>query len=101
MRYSLIKLMRQNYPVALMCRVLNVCESSFHARRVRPPCERERENKRLEVEILAAHQRTRETYSAKRMHHDLADYGVQTTLYRVRILRKKLGLRCKVSPALL
>jgi hypothetical protein len=52
-RYGLIESMRRGYPVALMCRVLNVCESGFHARRVRPPCERERENKRLEVEILA------------------------------------------------
>jgi putative transposase len=29
------------------------------------------------------------------LHHDLADHGVQTTPYRVRTLRKKLGLRCK------
>ena len=29
------------------------------------------------------------------MHHDLADHNVQTTVYRVRTLRKKLGLRCK------
>ncbi|WP_438501570.1 IS3 family transposase, partial [Nitrosococcus oceani] len=43
----------------------------------------------------SAHQRTRETYSAKRLHRDLADHGVQTTPYRVRILRKKLNLRCK------
>src|SRR5690606_5134463 len=46
-------------------------------------------------ELLAAHQRTRETYSAERLHHDLADHGVQTTPYRVRTLRKKLNLRCK------
>ncbi len=95
MRYGLIESMRRSYPVALMCRVFNVSESGFHARRARPPCERERENARLEVEILAAHQRTRETYSAKRLHHDLADHNVQTTVYRVRTLRKKLGLRCK------
>ena len=49
----------------------------------------------MEIEILAAHQRTRETYSAKRLHSDLEDHGVQTTPYRVRTLRKKLGLRCK------
>lgn len=81
MRYGLIESMRQRYPIALMCRVLDVFESGFHARRVRPPCERVRENARLEVEILAAHQRTRETYSAKRLHRDLADHGVQTTPY--------------------
>lgn len=78
-----------------MCRVLNVSESGFHAQRTRPLCKRKRENRRLEIEILVAHQRTRETYSAKRLHHDLADHGVQATPYRVRTLRKKLGLRCK------
>ena len=95
MRYGLIESMRRSYSVALMCRVLNVSESGFHARRTRPPCERKRENTKLEIEILAAHQRTRETYSAKRLHHDLTDHGVQATPYRVRTLRKKLGLRCK------
>lgn len=95
MKYGLIESMRRSYPVSLMCRVLDVSRSGFHAGRARPPCERELENARLEIEILAAHQRTRETYSARRLHRDLADHGVQTTLYRVRALRKKLGLRCK------
>jgi len=36
--------------------VLGVSESDFHAR--------------LEVEILAAQQRTRETYNAKRLYYD-------------------------------
>ena len=84
MRYGLIESMRRGYPVALMCRVLNVSESGFHAQRTRPLCKRKRENTRLEIEILAAHQRTRETCSAKRLHHDLSDHGVQTTPYRVR-----------------
>ena len=71
--------MQQTYPVALMCRVLNVSKSGFHAWRIRPPCERERENVRLEIEILAAHQRTRETDSEKRLHSDLEDHNVQAT----------------------
>ncbi len=87
--------MRRSYPIALMCRVLDVSESGFHARKARPPCDRDRENARLEIEILSAHQRTRETYSAKRLYCDLADHGVQTTPYRIRALRKKLGLCCK------
>ena len=95
MRYGLIESMRRSYSIGLMCRVLNVSESGFHAQRTRPLCKRKRENRRLEIEILAAHQRTRETYSAKRLHHDLADHGVQATPYRVRTLHRKLGLRCK------
>lgn len=95
MKYGLIESMRQAYPIASMCRVFGVSESGFYAWRVRAPSERERENARLEIEIKAAHQRTRETYSPIRLHSDLADHGVQATQYRVRTLRKKLGLRCK------
>lgn len=75
MRYGLIESMRRRYPIALMCRILDVSESGFHARKARPPCDRERENARLEIEILSAHHRTRETYSAMRLHRDLADHG--------------------------
>lgn len=95
MRYDLIESMRQSYPIVLMCQVLDVSESGFHARGSRPLCKRQRENARLEMEILSAHRRTRETYSAKRLYHELVDHGVQTTPYRVRTLRKKLNLHCK------
>lgn len=83
MRYGLIESMRRSYPVALMCRVLNVSESGFHAQRTRPLCKRKQENTRLEIEILAAHQRTRETYSAKRLHHDwrITEYKPRHTAF--------------------
>ncbi|WP_074907240.1 IS3 family transposase [Nitrosomonas communis] len=91
----MIDTLRQQYPVALMCRVLEVSESGFPAWNIRPPCEREQKNARLVIEILAAHQRTRETYGVKRLHSELIDQGVQITAYRVRVLRKKLNLRRK------
>jgi len=94
-KYGRIESMRQYYPVALMCRTLGVSECGFHAWRERAPSRRSLENAKLEVEILAAHRRTRESYSAERLHSDLADHGVQASPYRVRKLRKKLGLRCK------
>ena len=63
----MIDTLRQQYPVALMCRVLDVSESGFHASIIRPPCEREQKNAWLVIEILAAHQRTREIYGVKRI----------------------------------
>lgn len=78
-----------------MCRALGVSECGFRAWNNRAPSERGQENARLEVEILAAHQRTRETCSAERLHSDLADHGVQVSPYRVRKLREKLGLCCR------
>ena len=62
-----------------MCRMLEVSESGFHAWAIRPPSARKLENARLEIEVLAAHQRTRETYGAERLHSDLADHSVHIT----------------------
>lgn len=95
MRYEQIRSMRGFYPVVLMCRTLEVSESGFHAWAIRPPSSRKLENARLEIEVLAAHQRTRETYGAERLHSDMVDHGIHITPYQVRMLRKKLNLRCK------
>ena len=93
--YARIDELRQHHPVATMCRVLAVSESGYHAWRQRPASTREQENARLETEIKAAHQRTRETYGPERLQSDLADHGIQASLYRIKRLRRKLGLRCK------
>jgi len=50
---------------------------------------------RLEVEIKAAHRRTRQTYGPERLQHDLAEHGVKVGVYRIKRIRKKLGLQCK------
>ncbi len=95
MKYGRIEELRQAYPIAAMCRVLGVSESGYHAWRKRPPSMRAQANARLEVEIKAAHERTRQTYGAERLQADLADNGVQAGISRIRRIRKKLGLRCR------
>ena len=95
MKYARIDELRQQHPVAAMCRVLEVSESGYHAWRQRPPSARTQENLRLETEIKAAHQRTRETYGPQRLQSDLADHGIQTSVYRIKRIRRRLGLRCK------
>ena len=95
MRYARIEKLRQHHPVAAMCRILEVSESGYHAWRQRPPSGRQQENLRLETEIKAAHQRTRETYGPERLQSDLADHGSQASLYRTKRIRRKLGLRRK------
>ena len=95
MKYGRIESMRQQHPVASMCRVLDVSESGYHAWRTRAPSARAQEEKRLEIEISAAHRRTRETCGPERLQADLADNGVQVGIHRIKRIRKKLGLRCK------
>jgi putative transposase len=87
--------MRLLFSVSLLCRVFGVSASGYHAWRSRPPSRRLREDARLEVEIRAAHRRTRESYGPERLQRDLADHGVAVGVHRIKRLRKKLGLRCK------
>jgi putative transposase len=94
-RYARIEELRQHHPVATMCRILEVSESGYHAWRQRPPSTRQQENLRLETEIKAAHQRTRETYGPERLQSDLTDHGIQASVYRIKRIRTRLGLRCK------
>ena len=53
MRYGRIEELRRQYPVAAMCRVLDVSEAGDHAWRKRPVSARALEEARLEVEIKA------------------------------------------------
>jgi transposase InsO family protein len=54
-----------------------------------------REEKRLEIEIIAAHKRTRETNGPERLQQDLLSHGIKVGICRIRRIRKKLGIRCK------
>ena len=50
-----------------ICRVLGVSVSGYYAWRKRSPSEPARQEPRLEAEVLAAHQRTRESFDAERL----------------------------------
>lgn len=91
----MIRGMRLQYPVPFLCRLFDVSVSGYYARQIRPVSKRAKENAQLEVEIRAAHKRTRQTCGPKRIQEDLADHGVRAGVCRIRRIRKKLGIRCK------
>ena len=95
MKYAQIEQLRHQHPAVVLCRLLGVSESGYHAWRKRPPSARQQETIRLETEIRTAHQRTRETYGPKRLQSDLADHGIAASVDRIKRIRRKLGLRCK------
>ena len=90
-----MKAMRFRYGIARMCSLLKVSKSGYYKWLNRKPSKRVLEEGRLEVEIKAAHQRTRETYGPERLQHELKDQGLSVGICRIRRIRKKLGLRCK------
>jgi transposase InsO family protein len=86
--------LRLQYPLTLLCRVLEVSRSGYYAWQHRHPSTRAQENGRLEVAIQAAHVRTRQTYGPERLQAELREDGFPAGVGRIKRLRKKLGLRC-------
>jgi len=91
----MIKTLRDEYAIPVLCRVLEVSTSGFYAWLKRPESPRKREDQRLALEIKAAHKRNRETYGPERLQTDLAEHGIQVGIHRIKRIRKEHGIRCK------
>ena len=91
----MIKELRLQYHVPIIRRVLSVSASGYYAWLDRPLSTWARDENRLEIEIKAAHKRTRQVYGAEKLQYDLAEHGVQMGICRIKRIRRKLGIRCK------
>ena len=97
--YRYIDAEKTTYPVSMLCRVLNVSRSGYHAWKVRPPSKRARENAALTERIREIHHRSRETYGYPRVHAELRAAGIHCNRKRVARLMRKDGLRgCMRGP---
>lgn len=74
---------RQQYPVRLMCRCLNVSPSGYYAWQGRLPSARARDNARLLTRIREIHEDSSGMIGAPRMHEDLTDEGETASLNRI------------------
>ena len=90
-----MKELRLDYPLPLVRQALSVSASGYYSWLDRPLSKWAREEARFEVEIKAAHKRTRQTYGAERLQHDLAEHGISVGICRIKRIRRKLGIRCK------
>jgi putative transposase len=91
----MIRELRLDYSVVLLRRVLSISASGYYAWVDRPLSQRAREELRLELEIKAAHRRTRQVYGAEKLQYDLAEHGIKVGVCRIKRIRQKLGIRCK------
>jgi putative transposase len=87
--------LRRSYTISFMCRMLNLSPSGYYAWSSRLPSQHAQDEARLEIEIKAAHERTRQTCGPERLQEDLAAHGIEVGICRIRKIRKKLGIRCK------
>ncbi len=80
------------YPIAMLCRVLGVSRSGYHAWRQRGPSARTRRDAALLAQIQVFHARSRATYGAPRIWQDLREAGVHLGQKRVARLMRAAGL---------
>jgi putative transposase len=83
---------KTNHPISLMCRVLGVSRSGFHAWERRAPSERALADARLSERIREMHVRSRDSYGARRIYLDLRDEDVRVGRKRVERLMRAAGL---------
>jgi putative transposase len=92
-KYACIAAQRDSYPVALMCRVLQVARPGFYAWLERAPSARAQADARLRLEIRAIHAANRQRYGRPRIHRELRALGVHVSAKRVGRLLRAEGLR--------
>lgn len=83
---------KANHPISLMCRLLGVSRSGFHAWERRPPSDRALADAWLVERIKPIHRRSRGTYGARRIHAALAQEGVRVGRKRIERLMRAQGL---------
>ena len=95
MRYVCIERYRGEFPVVLMCRVLEVTRSGFYAWRTREPSARARQDQRLRIEVRVIHRQASGCYGSPRIHQELRGRGERVSRKRIARLMRVEGLRGK------
>jgi len=92
MRFAFIRRHTGEFPLDVMCRVLEVSASGYYAWLARPESRRSRDDRRLLTEIRAIHRQSRRRYGSPRVHHELRGRGVRCGRHRVARLMRQDGL---------
>jgi putative transposase len=91
--FAFIAAEKANYPVALMCRALEVNRTSFHDWERRPPSDRSLQDAWLLEQIKQIHETNRRVYGAPRIHAELRlGRGIRVGRKRVERLMKSAGV---------
>ncbi len=93
MKFVFILAQKAQFPITVMCALLGVSCSGFHAWRARPTSRHARSDEQLAVQIAAVHVRSRRTYGSPRVQATLRAKGVRVGKKRVERLMRQGGLR--------
>ncbi len=92
MKFALVDAEKAHFPISVLCDVLGVSRSGYHAWKKRPPSARAKSDAQLAVEIAAAHQKSRRRYGSPRVHGALRKRGIRVSKKRVERLMREGGL---------
>jgi putative transposase len=93
MRYACINRRRNQYPIRLMCRLLQVSPSGYYAWRIRPESCRTGYDRELTRSIRLLHAESNGTYGSPRIHADLHAEGFTCGRTKVARLMRNAGLK--------
>jgi len=96
-RFVFIEAEKAQYPIGVLCDVLQVSRSGFYAWRRRGPSARATADERLAVEIAAVHKRTSGRYGSPRVHRELRAKGRRVSKKRVERVMRERGIRGKMK----
>jgi len=88
--FTFIRTEKARFPIAMLCRVLEVSRSGFYAWCRRPPSARALVDFKLGVEVASIFEESRSTYGSPRVHAELRHRELEVGRRRVaRIMRQK------------
>ena len=93
MRYACIDRRRKQYPVRMMCRLLEVSRSGYYAWRVRPESQRVKTDRELLKRIRQIHADSDGVYGAVKIAAELNEQGCPCGRHKVARLMRRAGLK--------
>ena len=95
MRFAFVAKHRSIWPVAWLCKALDVSHSGFHAWLNRGPSQRSRHDEELMTQVRASFVGSDRTYGARRVWHDVLAEGFDCGLHRIERLMQKNALKAR------
>ncbi len=95
MKFELVLAEKANYPVQVLCAVLEVSRSGYYAWEKRPASQHTKDDAKLALDIVAVHNKSKSRYGSPRVHRALRKQGIHVGKKRIERLMRENGLIAK------
>ena len=95
MKFAFIAVEKASFPVAVLCKLLEVSRSGFYDWLEHEPSAHEAEDQRLKIHVAAAYERSQGRYGSPRVRAELAAEGFSTSRKRIARLMREMGLQSR------